>query len=433
MHLIYKFFKLNENKTTIKQEFLASIITFLAMLYIIPVGSDILHQAGMPKDALITSIALMTAIATLLTGLWANAPVAMSVGMGLNAFFTFSLVQGSGLAWQQALGAVFLSGIFFLIISFTKLRIWILKSIPKEIRIALCAGLGAFIATIGLKGLGFIQIDSNLLKLGDLHNPSILIGIFGVIFLLFLQALRIQGNLILGILTCAILAWVLHITPMPKEIISMPANPKAILMQIDILSILKISLIPAILALLITDLFDSLGTLSGIGIKAGMFQDTSGKDKQLERTLQVDALATTIGPLFGLSTTTAFLESAAGVNAGGRTGLTAIFIAFFFLLSLFFMPIFEAIPSFAIYPALIVVGAMMFSEIRHIDFSDFSIAIPVFFIIILMPLTTSITNGLAAGFSLYVILSIFEKKFERLNLGVFVLFIISLIPFILPA
>ncbi len=433
MNFIDKFFRLKENRTTIKGEFLAGCITFLAMLYIIPVGSDILSQAGMPKSALITSISLMTALATLLTGLWANVPVAMSVGMGLNAFFTFSLVQGSGLSWQQALGAVFLSGVFFLIISFTNLRVWILKSIPREIRIALCAGLGAFIASIGLKGIGFINLDSGLPKLGELSHPETLMGVIGVLILLFLSARRIQGAFIIGIMMCAALGWIFHLTPMPKQLVSMPADFSAIFMQLDVKGALKFSLIPAILALLITDLFDSLGTLSGIGIKAGMFQDNSGADKQLEKTLQVDALATTIGPLFGLSTTTAFLESATGVNAGGRTGLTAVFVAFLFLLTLFFLPIFEAIPTFAIYPALIVVGAMMFAEVRHIDFSDFGIAVPVFFIIILMPLTTSITNGLAAGFSLYVLLSIIEGKFKRLNLGVWALFIISLIPFIFPA
>lgn len=432
MDFIYKFFALKKNHTTIKQEFLAGLITFLAMLYIIPVGSDILHQAGMPKDALITSITIMTAAATLLSGLWANAPVAMSTGMGLNVFFAFSLVQGSGLSWQQALGAVFVSGIIFLIVSVTNLRIWILRSIPKEIRIALCVGLGAFIATIGLKGLGIIVISPNTLHLGNIHNAQALIGIFGIILLLFFHILKVQGGAILGILICSLISWIFGITPMPNQVFSAPASFKEIFMQMDVVGVLKIAFIPTILTLLITDLFDSLGTLSGIGIKAGMFQDDSGKDKQLERTMQVDALATTVGPVFGLSTTTAFLESATGVNAGGRTGLTAVFVALFFILSLFFFPIFQAIPSFAIYPILIMVGAMMFSEIRHLSLDSFSIAIPVFFIILFMPLTMSITNGLAAGFSLYVILSIFERKFERLNLGVFILFLISILPFVLP-
>ena len=433
MSFIKHFFKLEQNNTTIKKEFLAACITFLAMLYVIPVGSDILSQAGMPKSSLITSISLMTAIATFLTGIWANAPVAMSVGMGLNAFFTFSLVQTSHLSWQQALGAVFLSGIFFLIVSFTKLRVWILRSIPSDLRLALCAGLGAFIATIGLKSLGFIQIENHMLKLGNLHHHEVLFGIFGILLLLFLIIRQIQGAFIIGIMICAVLSWIFGYQDIPSRLISMPASIDTIFMKMDILGVLKISLIPAILALLITDLFDSLGTLSGIGVKANMFQDTHGTDKQLEKTLQVDAVATTLGPIFGLSTTTAFLESATGVNAGGRTGLCAVFISLLFLLTLFFLPIFESIPSYAIYPALIVVGALMFLEIRRINFSDLSISIPVFFIIILMPLTTSITNGLAAGFGLYVFLSIFQGKWHRLTTGVIFLFIISMIPFFLPA
>ncbi|PAF51568.1 NCS2 family permease [Helicobacter sp. 13S00477-4] len=426
-----KYFQLTQNHTNIKTEALAGFTIFLTMLYIIPVGSQILSIAGMPKDELITAISLVTALATLLTGIWANTPVAMSVGMGLNAYFTYGLVQGMGLTWQQALGAVFLSGVIFLIISFTKLRVWIMQSIPKDLRFALCAGLGAFIATIGFKSLGFITITSSgLMTLGDLSSPQIIIGIFGVILMLLLHALKIQGAFIIGILICSGIAWILGLASIPHHFLSTPSSISGIAMQFDIKGIIHIALIPAIIALLITDLFDSLGTLAGVGAKAKMFQDTSGKDKKLEKTLQVDAIATTSGAMFGLSTTTAFLESSAGVASGGRTGLTAIFCAFFFILTLFLLPIFSAIPDYAIYPTLIVVGALMFMEARHINFEDLPIAAASFFTIILMPLSSSITTGLASGFIIYVLMCTFKRQWERLNLGIMILFLISLIPFI---
>lgn len=431
MSIIDKFFKLTQNNTTIKTEFISGLTVFLTMLYIIPVGSQILSQAGMPKDELITAVSLVTALATLLTGLWANTPVAMSVGMGLNAYFTYGLVQGMGLSWEQALGAVFVSGIIFLIISFTKLRIWIMQSIPKDLRFALCAGLGAFIATIGFKSLGFITVlPSGLMTLGHISSPHTLIGIIGVIVMLLLYALRVQGAFIIGILVCACIGWLFGFTSMPKEIISAPSSISSIAFKFDLVGVLNIALVPAIIALLITDLFDSLGTLAGVGAKANMFQDTSGKDKRLEKTLQVDSIATTAGAVLGVSTTTAFLESSAGVAAGGRTGLSAVITAILFALTLFFLPIFSAIPDYAIYPTLIVVGALMFAEIRHIDFEDSSSAVASFFTIILMPLSSSITTGLACGFIIFVLMCLFKKQWHRINLGVIILFLISLIPFI---
>ncbi|PAF43965.1 NCS2 family permease [Helicobacter sp. 11S02596-1] len=431
MGLLDRFFKLKENHTNFKTEALAGFTIFLTMLYIIPVGSQILSAAGMPKNELITAISLVTALATLLTGIWANTPVAMSVGMGLNAYFTYGLVGGMGLSWQQALGAVFLSGVIFLIISLTRLRVWIMQSIPKDLRFALCAGLGAFIATIGFKSLGFITITpSGLMTLGNLTSPQVLIGIFGVLLMLLLHTFGVQGAFIIGILACSAISWIIGLAVMPTQIISLPASISGIAFQFDLIGIFNIAIIPAIVALLITDLFDSLGTLAGVGAKAKMFQDTSGRDKKLEKTLQIDALATTGGAMFGLSTTTAFLESSAGVASGGRTGLTAVFCALFFALTLFFLPIFNAIPEYAIYPTLIVVGALMFAEVRHIDFTDIPTATASFFTIILMPLSSSITTGLASGFIVYVLMCAFKREWQRLNLGVMILFAISLIPFV---
>lgn len=426
--MLEKIFKLKAHNTSVRIEFFSGLIIFLAMVYIIPVGSSILHIAGMPKDSLITSIALVTAIATLATGLYANAPVGMSVGMGLNVYFSFSLVQGLGLSWQEALAIVFLSGLIFLILSFTKFRIYILSSIPKDLRYALCVGLGAFLAAIGLNGLGLLHFSSDGVFLGSLGKSAI-VGIIGIFIILFLEGIKLKSSFIVGIIIISIIAWIVGLGEMPTKIISMPASIVPIAFQLDFTSVLKISMIAPVVAVLITHLFDSIGTLGGIGIKANMFQDIN--DKKLSKTLQVDAASATVGSLFGLSTITAFLESATGVSNGARTGLSAVFCALFFLLAIFFMPLFSAIPKEAIYPVLIVVGALMFGEIRHIDFKKFEIAIASFFTIILMPFTTSITNGLCAGIISFVLLSIFLRKWENLNLGVFVIFLISFIPFML--
>lgn len=426
--MLEKFFKLKEHNTSIKTELFAGITIFLAMVYIIPVGSSILHIAGMPKDSLITSIALVSAMATLATGLYANAPVGMSVGMGLNVYFSFSLVQGLGLSWQEALAIVFLSGLIFLILSFTKFRIYILNSIPKDLRYSLCVGLGAFLASIGLNGLGLLHFTSDGVFLGSLGKSAV-VGIIGIFIILFLEGIKLKSSFIVGILIISAIAWAVGLGTMPSKLISMPASIAPIALQIDLLSVLKISMIAPIIAVLITHLFDSIGTLGGIGIKANMFQDIN--DKKLSKTLQVDAASATVGSLFGLSTITAFLESATGVNNGARTGLSACFCALLFLLAIFFMPLFNAIPKEAIYPVLIVVGALMFSEIKNINFKKFEISIASFFTIVLMPLTTSITNGLCAGIISFVVLSVFLRKWENINFGVFAIFIISFIPFIL--
>ncbi|WP_297811602.1 NCS2 family permease [uncultured Helicobacter sp.] len=431
---IERFFQLQTKQTNIKTEFIAGWTIFLSMLYVIPVSAEILSHAGMPKDALITAITLVTILSTLACGLYANMPIAMSVGMGLNAYFSYDIVQGAGIAWQQALGIVFLSGILFTIISFSNFRIWILKSIPKNLRFALCVGLGAFLASIGLKGLGFFVLQNDNLLLGDLSNISTLLGTLGILFILVLYLLKIKGAFILGILSLSIIGFLFGLIQSPTQFLSSPASIAPVALRLELVSILKSAFIPIILTLMITDLFDSLGTLSGVGIKANLFQELNDKNiphnTSLEKTLQVDALATTIGSLFGTSTTTSFLESASGVEAGGRSGLTAVFVALFFCLTLFMLPLFLSIPSFAIYPILVVVGVAMFLEIAHIDFSDTASAIASFFVILLMPLTTSITIGLSAGFLIYLLLLIAQRNWKQINLGLLFISSLSLLPFI---
>ncbi len=421
-------FKLEEHGTNVKTEVMAGFTTFLTMMYIVPVNAIIMSKTGMPMEALITATALITIFSTVLNGLWANTPIAMSVGMGLNAYFTFGLVLGMKIPWQTALGIVFISGLLFLVLSFTKFRVWVMQSVPGDLRRAISAGIGAFIAFIGLKGMGMVVANPAVfVGLGNFKDPDVLLGVVGLLFVFAFYAWRIKGAFILAVLTTSMIAWVSGIAPYPTEFFSLPASISPIMMKLDVMSALKLSLLPVIITFLITDMFDSLGTLAGVGYRAGLFKD-DGKD--LQKTLEVDAAATVGGSLLGLSTTTSFIESAAGVEEGGRTGLTAVSAGLFFVLTLFMMPLFKAIPENAIYPVLVMVGVLMFSELAHINFKDIAVSVSTFLIVIMMPLTFSITNGLAFGFLAYLIVKVLKKEFDDINIGVVSLGIIGLLVFV---
>ena len=422
------FFKLKEHGTDVKTEFTAGFTTFLTMMYIVPVNAIIMSKTGMPMGALITATALITIFSTVLNGFWANTPIAMSVGMGLNAYFTFGLVLGMKIPWQSALGIVFISGVIFLILSFTKFRVWVMQSVPYDLRRAISAGIGAFIAFIGLKQMGIVvNNDAVLVGLGNFKDPNLLVGLLGIILVFVFYAWRLKGAFILAILFTSIAAWVFGIAPYPTKFLSMPTSISPIVMHLDIASALKLSLLPIIITFAITDMFDSLGTLAGVGFRAGLFKDDS---KELQKTLEVDAAATVAGSLLGLSTTTSFIESASGVEEGGRTGLTAVFTGLFFILTLFMMPLFSAIPENAIYPVLVMVGVLMFTELSNINFKDPAIAVSTFLIVLMMPLTYSITNGLAFGFLAYLLIKVAKKEWEDINIGVVSLAAISLIVFL---
>ena len=421
-------FELQKHHTTLSKEFIAGVTTFFAMLYIIPVNASIMHAAGMPFDALITATALITVIATLITGLWANTPIAMSVGMGLNAYFTYGLVLGMKIPWQSALGIVFISGILYLIIALTPLRAWIINTIPLDIKRATSAGIGAFIAFIGLKEMGVIVASkATLVTLGDLTSPHILLSLFGLLTALVLSMLRIRAALILSIIATTLLAWFTGVSPMVKEFVSMPASLAPIAFEMDIKSALTLTMLPLIATFLITDIFDTIGTLIGVGLRADIFNE---KDSlSLQKTMEADAAATVLSGVMGVTSSTAFIESAVGVEEGGRTGLTAIFTALFFVLPLFFLPFFKAIPSFAIYPILVVVGSYMFSELKHINYSDYATRYATFFIVLMMPLTYSITDGLMIGSFIYVVVKLFERDFSVLKSAMMLMSIIALILF----
>jgi len=397
-------------------------------MYIVPVNASIMSLTGMSFEALITATAVVTIIATVLNGFWSNTPVAMSVGMGLNAYFTFGLVKGMGIPWQTALGIVMISGLIFLLLSFTKFRVWVLESVPDDLRRAISAGIGMFIAFIGLQGMGFIvKNDAVLVGLGNIKDPNVLLGIFGFITAALFYAYRIKGAFILSILVTTVVAWIFGLAKLPDGLVSMPASISPIAFKFDIISALSLSLVPVIVTFLITDMFDTIGTLAGIGMRAGLFKKGS---KELQRTLEADAAATVIGASLGTSTTTSFIESAVGVEEGGRTGLTAVFTGLLFITTLFFLPLYKAIPSNAIYPILVMVGVLMFSELKNINFKDMTIAVSAFITVILMPLTYSITIGLSAGFVVYLILALLKREFDKINIGTITLAIIGLLAFI---
>lgn len=427
-----KFFDLAQNKTSVKQEFGAGLTTFLAMMYIVPVNAIIMSKTGMPYEALITATALITIFSTILNGLWANTPVAMSVGMGLNAYFTFGLCIGMKVPWQTALGVVFLSGVIFVVLSFTNFRMWIIRSIPLDLRRAISAGIGTFISFVAFQQMGFIvNNDAVLVGIGNFRDPNVLLGVLGLFLVICFWAWKIKGAFILAVLATSVIAWVLGIAPHPKEIFSTPASISPIFLELDIKGALSLALLPVVITFFVTDLFDSIGTLAGVGTRAGIF-DENKKDGvvKLEKTLEADAVATAAGSLVGVSTTTSFVESASGVEEGGRTGLTAVFCGLLFILTLFMLPLFKAIPGNAIYPILVMVGVLMFAELASINFKDPAIAVATFFIVVLIPLTYSITNGLAFGFMSYVIVKLIKREFSDINLGVVVLALISFIVFL---
>ncbi len=427
-------FHLQQHNTTVRTEFIAGLTTFLTMLYIVPVNGYILSAAGLPMEAVITATALITILATLMNGLWSNTPIAMSVGMGLNAYFAYGLVLGMQIPWQTALGVVFLSGVLFIILSFTPFRAWIMYSIPIDLRRAISAGIGGFIAFIGLEQMGVItNSDATLVTLGDFSSPAVLLGIFGFFVALVLYAYKVTGAFVFSIVITSIVGWTVGIAETPTNLFSWPASIEPIAFELDIVSAFSLSLLPVILIFLITTMFDTLGSLTGIGTRAHLFQEQTKNDVSLEKTMKTDAIATAGSSLLGVTPIAAFIESAAGVEQGGRTGLTAVVTAGLFILTLFMLPLFQALPANAIYPILVIVGILMFGELRKVAFqeSDLATNAAIFLIVLLMPLTYSITTGIAAGFLVYVALKLVKREFADLNLGIFIIALISGLTFVL--
>lgn len=409
-----KLFQLKEHGTTVKQEIVAGITTFLTMAYIIFVNPSILSMTGMDKGALITVTCLASAIGTAITAFWVNAPLAMAPGMGLNAFFTFTLVLGNGATWEQALGVVFISGVIFLALTFSGLREKIIDAIPSAIRLAVGAGIGLFIAFIGMQGMGLIVSNpATIVTLGK-FNLNVVLGLIGFAIMGFLEMRKVKGGILIGIVVTTILGIIFGAVQLPSQIISMPPSPTPIALKLDVLGAIKPIFLGSIFSFMFVDLFDSLGTIMACAHEAEMI-DEKGKIKNVSKILEADAVATVIGSLLGTSTTTTFVESASGIAVGGRTGLTALTTAILFVISLFFSPMIGVVPAFATAPALILVGVYMFKNLLDIDFHNIEVAIPCFLIILIMPLTYSISIGISFGFISYILVCLFGGKIKDIK------------------
>ena len=423
-------FKLQDNHTTIKKEFLAGFTTFITMAYIIFVNPQMMAASGMDLGASFVGTCIAAAIACFAMGFYSNWPVGLAPGMGLNAFFTYTVVGEMGYSWEVALGAVFLAGILFVIISVTPLRQWMLNSIPMNLRIAMGAGVGLFVGFIGLKTGGIIiQNDATFLSLGNLKNIETLLAAIGFLLILVLAIRKMTGAIIIGVLGITIIGFLLGLIEF-NGIISSPPDLRPILMKLDILGALDLAMISIIISFLFVNLFDTAGTLLGVAYRADLIED-SGKIKYLDKALKADSTASVAGSFLGCSPVTSYVESSAGVEAGGRTGLTAITVGVFFLIAIFFSPLASIVPSYATAGALIYVAILMLSGMEKLDWSDNTELLPALIMIIMIPLTFSIANGIAIGFISYVILKFTAGKKSEISMGAWLLFVIFLLKFLI--
>ena len=427
--MLEKFFHLESNNTSIRQEFLAGFTTFITMAYIIFVNPQMMASSGMDLGASFVGTCIAAAIACFAMGIYSNWPVGLAPGMGLNAFFTYTVVGEMGYSWQIALGAVFLAGILFVIMSITPLRKWMLDSIPLNLRIAMGSGVGLFIGFIGLKSGGIIvSNDATFLSLGNFLQIETLLSALGFLLIVVLAVRNISGAIIIGVLSVTILGIVLNLIEF-QGLVSYPPDVSPILMQLDILGALDLAMISVIMSFLFVNLFDTAGTLMGVASRAKLI-DERGEVINLEKALKADSSSSVIGSFFGCAPVTSYVESSAGVEAGGRTGLTAVFVGAFFLIAIFFSPLAAIIPAYATAGALIYVAILMLSNMEKLDWSDFSELLPALIIIIMIPLTFSIANGIALGFIAYVVMKISSGNFKAISSGAWFLTIIFLAKFI---
>lgn len=417
--LLERIFKIKEKGSTVKTEILAGLTTFVAVSYIIFVNPNILSDAGIPKEAAIGATIYATVATTLLMGLWANFPVAVAPGMGLNAFFAYYIVGKLGLPWQVALGAVFFSGLIFILLTITKARQAIIDAVPLNLKYSIVVGIGLFIAFIGLKNAGIVVSDPNtFVSLGHMASPQTLLVCFGLVVTGGLVALNIKGAILFGILITTVLGMLVGQVGVPhgiSDIISLsPPSVSATFLQLDIMGALNYGLFSILFTLTIVDLFDNMGVLIGVSRKAN-FMDEKGHIKNLDKALMTDAAGTVMSSLLGTSTVTSYIESAAGIAEGGKTGLTAVVVALLFVLALFFAPLVSLVPAFATSPALIIVGAFMMAEVKHITFDDFTDAFPAFMTIVMMPLTYSIASGFGFGFISFTLLKTISGRVKEVS------------------
>ena len=424
-----KYFKLKENGTNKRTEVIAGITTFLTMAYILAVNPSILSATGMDANALFTSTAIAAIVGTLIMALWAKLPFALAPGMGLNAFFAFSVVLGMGYSWQFALTAVLIEGIIFILLTLFNVREAIVDSIPKSVKTAISAGIGLFIAFIGLQNAGVVvKNDATLVHLGDITTGSALLAMIGLVVTSVLIVKKIKGDLLIGIVLTALIGIPMGITQI-NGLVSTPPSIAPIFFQFEFTNILSFDMLIVVFTFLFVDIFDTLGTLVGVSTKANML-DKNGNVPNIKKAFMADALGTTFGAMLGTSTVTTYVESAAGVSEGGRTGMTSLITAICFAVALFFAPVFLAIPGAATAPALILVGLFMIAPIKELDFNDYSESIPAFICILAMPLTYSIAEGITLGVLSYVFINALAGKFKKLSIGMYILAILFILKYI---
>lgn len=418
--MLERIFELERNNTTVRTEVVAGLTTFLTMAYIIFVNPSILADAGMDKGAVFVATCLAAAFGSAFMGLYANYPIALAPGMGLNAYFTYGVVKGLGHSWETALGAVFLSGILFLIVSLTKVREWIIDSIPMNLKMAIAAGIGLFLGIIALKNAGIIAAHpATLVTIGDLKAASTVLAVLGFLAMVALDVRKVPGAIIIGILATALAGMAMGLNSF-GGIVSLPPSIAPVLLKMDIAAALEIGLIAIVFTFFFVDVFDNTGTLVAVAHKAGLIGE-DGKLPRIGRALTVDSTAAMAGAALGTSTTTSYIESAAGINAGGRTGLVAVAVAVLFLLALFFAPLAGSIPAFATAPALFYVACLMMSAVKEIDFADATEYVPAVVTIATMPLTFSIAHGLAFGFITYAGIKLLSGRWRDLNAAIVIL------------
>ena len=395
--MLERLFKLKASGTTVSREIAGGTTTFLTMAYIIFVNPNILADTGMDRAALITTTILAAAFGTMLAGLWANVPFAMAPGMGLNAFFAYSLVLGKQVSWETALGVVFVSGVVFFVLTLAGVRRYVIRAIPMELRLAIAAGIGLFITFIGARNLGLIVDDpATLVNLGSFTMP-VRLGLVGLAVIIFLEIRGVKGSILIGIVVTTILGILFREVEMPDALFAPPPGIGPLFMKMDLAGALKWGMWGAIFSFMFVDLFDSVGTIVACSGEAGLVRE-DGEIDRIDRVLEADAVATVVGSVLGTSTTTTYIESAAGIVEGARTGLASVVTGLLFLAALVITPVIGIVPAFATAPALIIVGVFMFRNVSKIDFGHLETGLPAFFMIILMPLTYSISTGLAFGF-----------------------------------
>ncbi|MCH1929181.1 NCS2 family permease [Shewanella sp. A25] len=418
--MLEKLFKLKENQTSLKQEAIAGLTTFMTMAYIIFVNPMMLADAGMDHGAVFVATCLAAAVGCIVMGVMANYPIALAPGMGLNAFFTYTVVGEMGYSWETALGAVFLSGICFLILSLVRIREWIVNSIPMSLRIGIAAGIGLFLALIGLKSAGIVVASpATLVTMGDITAFPALMAVLGFFIIIALVNRGMKSSVIISILAITGLGLAFGDVQY-NGIVSMPPSVAPTFMAMDLSQVFEVSMLSVVFAFLFVDLFDTSGTLVAVAQRGG-FLDDKGRLPRLNRALTADSLATIAGATFGTSTTTSYVESTSGVSVGGRTGLTAVVVGLLFIAALFLSPLAGMIPPYATAGTLFYVAILMMSGLLHVEWEDLTEAAPVAVVCIMMPLTFSIATGIALGLISYAVIKILTGRFSDLNVGVVVL------------